>query len=283
MQIKRLWTLSGTMAFAILITAAVAAAENWKRLDEGLYMREFESPQKSDMGNSKITVIKINPAYYAFKLLTVSELGGKAMTAKEWAKKYNLMVAANAGMYQADSTTSVGYMKNFSHVNNPKVSKAYKSALAFNPVDSTVADAQIIDSECQNFEEFKGKYNTLIQNIRMISCTNKNVWAQQQSAWSIAAVGKDKNGNVLLLFSRSPYTVHDFIDIVMSLPISIASAAYLEGGRQASLYISAKDTEIEKIGGYGTDYDEGGTFQTAWPIPNVIGIVKKQSPNTLNK
>lgn len=285
MQIKFLWTLSGTMAVAILVTAvgAIAEADNWKRLDEGLFMREFESPQKSGMGNSKITVLKVNPAYYAFKLLTISELGGKAMTAKEWAKKYNLLAAINAGMYQADSSTSVGYMKNFNHVNNPKISKAYKTAAAFNPVDASLPEAEIIDSECQNFEELRGKYNTLIQTIRMISCTNKNVWAQQQAAWSVAAMGKDRNGNILLLFSRSPYTVHDFIDIIMSLPISIASAAYLEGGRQASLYISAKDTEIEKLGGYGTDYDEDTALQSAWPIPNVIGIVKKPQPGSLNK
>ncbi|KWT78340.1 phosphodiester glycosidase family protein [Candidatus Magnetominusculus xianensis] len=268
------------LAVQVIAAAAVAEADNWKRLDEGLYMREFESPQKSDMGNSKITVLRISPANYAFKLLTVSELGGKSLTAKEWAKKYNLTAATNAGMYQADGSTSVGYMKNFNHVNNPKVSKSYKTALAFNPVDSTVADAEIIDSDCQNLEELKGKYNTIIQNIRMISCTNKNVWEQKQTSWSIAAIGKDKGGNILFLFSRSPYTVHDFIEIIMSLPISITSAVYLEGGRQASLYITARDTEIEKVGGYGANYDEDNTFQTAWPIPNVIGIVKKQSPNT---
>ncbi|MEO5361533.1 MAG: phosphodiester glycosidase family protein [Nitrospirota bacterium] len=268
------------LAVQVIAAAAVAEADNWKRLDEGLYMREFESPQKSDMGSSKITVLRISPANYTFKLLTVSELGGKSLTAKEWAKKYNLTAATNAGMYQADGSTSVGYMKNFNHVNNPKVSKSYKTALAFNPVDSTVADAEIIDSECQNLEELKGKYNTIIQNIRMISCTNKNVWEQKQTSWSIAAIGKDKSGNILFLFSRSPYTVHDFIEIIMSLPISISSAVYLEGGRQASLYITARDTEIEKVGGYGANYDEDNTFQTAWPIPNVIGIVKKQSPNT---
>ncbi|MBF0319690.1 MAG: phosphodiester glycosidase family protein [Nitrospirae bacterium] len=269
------------MVLAILIIAATASAsaDNCKRLDEGLYICEFDSPQKSGSGSSKITVVKISPAYYAFKLLTISEVGGKAMTAKEWAKKYNLVAVTNAGMYQADGSTNVGYMKNFSHINNPKVARSYKTTLAFNPADSTVPDVQIIDSECQNFSELKGKYNTLVQLIRMASCTGNNVWQQQQATWSISAIGKDKSGNMLLLFSRSPYTVHDFIEIIMSLPISIASAAYLEGGRQASLYISTKDVDIEKAGGYGSNYDENSTFQSAWPIPNVIGIVKKQ-PST---
>ncbi|MBF0516134.1 MAG: phosphodiester glycosidase family protein [Nitrospirae bacterium] len=280
MQIKRLWTLSGTMAFAMFVAAAAASAavDNWKRLDEGLYMREFESPQKSDMGSSKITVLRINPANYQFKLLTISELGTKAMTAKEWAKKYNLTAAINAGMYQADSATSVGYMKNFSHVNNPKLAKSYRAAMVFNPVDSSVAEAQLIDSDCQNMDDIRAKYNTLIQIIRMVSCTNKNVWAQGQAAWSIAAIAMDKSGNILFLFSRSPYSVHDFIEIIMSLPISISTAAYLEGGRQASFYVTAKDNEVEKIGGYGTNYDDDNAFQSAWPIPNVIGIVKKRTP-----
>ncbi|MBF0537891.1 MAG: phosphodiester glycosidase family protein [Nitrospirae bacterium] len=255
---------------------AVTANNTWERIDDGLFIREFDPPVNPE-GDSfspatvrsepKITVVRVDPSLYSFKLLSISEYGGEATTAKEWARRYNLILAVNAGMYQADGTTNVGFMKNFKHVNNPRLSKAYKSFFAFNPSVSYVPPVLFVDLECHNFAELRDKYNSFIQNIRMISCQQKNVWLQQSGAWGMVVLGMDKGGNVLFIFTRTPYTVHDFIDILLKLPISITNAMYLEGGKQASLYLSTKGTEIER----------NGDDKQPWPIPNIIGIVKKTS------
>ena len=110
----------------------------WERVDEGLFVREFDSPQKSKINDSKITILKIDPKFYSFKLLCASEHGKVSMTPKKWCQKHNLSSAVNAGMYQKDGITNVGYMKNFNHINNPRSTNAYKAVLAFNPVESTI-------------------------------------------------------------------------------------------------------------------------------------------------
>ncbi|MBF0317782.1 MAG: phosphodiester glycosidase family protein [Nitrospirae bacterium] len=244
---------------------AVTANNTWERIDDGLFIREFDPPADPERDVRKITVVKVDPSLYSFKLLSISEYGTEALTVKEWAKRHNLVLAVNAGMYQADGATSVGFMKNFKHVNNPKIAKTYKAFFAFNPVVSYVPSVLFVDLECQNFAELKDKYNSFIQNIRMISCQQKNVWLQQAGAWSMVVLGMDKGGNVLFIFTRTPYTVHDFIDILLKLPISITNAMYLEGGKPASLYLSVKGTEIERT----------GDGVQSWPVPNIIGIVKK--------
>ncbi|MBF0343416.1 MAG: phosphodiester glycosidase family protein [Nitrospirae bacterium] len=251
----------------LYVANAANGNDAWVKVDDGLFLKEFDPPIKHDADDYKITIVKVDPTYYAFKLFSVSELGGEVMTAKEWAKKHNLILAVNAGMYQADGATSVGFMKNFKHLNNPRLAKAYKAFFAFNPVVSYVPPVLFVDLECHNYDELKDKYNSFIQNIRMISCQQKNVWSRQSGAWSMVVLGMDKSGNVLFIFTRTPYTVHDFIDILLKLPISINNAMYLEGGRQASLYLSTKDTEIERTGSDNNDQP--------WPIPNIIGIVKK--------
>lgn len=260
----------------------------WQKVDEGLYYGVFDSPQKSEIGDSKITIIKINPWYYDFKLLSASEFDDSLRTARQWAKKFNLLAVVNAGMFQQDMRTSVGYMKNFDHVNNPRVSKE-NAFFAFNPVvgldrppdDSSEAasmlkPAQIIDRHCQDFEVLRQQYQSIFQSIRMISCTQKNVWSQQPQKWSMVVLGADKSSNILFIFTRSPYSVHDFINILLSLPISIYNAMYLEGGPEATLYFSANGIEFEKNGSYETGFMESNTINTAWPIPNVLGVVKKQ-------
>ena len=241
----------------------------WKRIDDGLFLREFNS--------QKITLIKIDPKYYSFKLLCASEKSNLRMTAKKWCQKHNLISAINAGMYQADGIKNVGYMKNFNHMNNPRLNTRYKAILAFNPVDATLPEIQIIDMKCQDFEKLKDRYQTLIQGIRMTSCRQENVWERQDKKWSSAAFGIDKSGNGLFIFAESPCSVHDFTDILLSLPVSLYNAMYLEGGPDATLYFSANRVEFEKIGSHETGSNEENFPKMARPIPNVIGIIKQSN------
>ena len=267
------WRISSFLLFVVAFWAfffppsILPQDELWKRMDDGLFLSEINS--------SKVTLIKIDPKHYSFKLLCASESNNLRMTTKKWCQKYNLISGINAGMFQADGIKNVGYMKNFNHINSPRLNTSYKAVLAFHPVDATVPEAQIIDLKCQDFERLKDKYQTFIQGIRMVSCRQENVWEKQNKMWSIAAFGMDKTGHGLFIFTESPYAVHDFINILLSLPISLYSAMYLEGGPEATLYLSAKGIEIEKIGSYETGLNENGFPKIARPIPNVIGIVKK--------
>jgi hypothetical protein len=85
----------------------------------------------------------------------------------------------------------------------------------------------------------------------------------------------DKSQNVLIIFSQQPYGVHDLIEILLSLPISIYNAMYLEGGPQASLYLSTKNVTIEKYGVWEGSPDSHNPLRVSWPIPNILGIVRK--------
>ena len=246
-----------------------------KKVDDGLFVAEFESPHKPKVENSKITIVRIAPKYFSFKLLSASEQRKLRMTPKEWAQKTGLVSAINAGMYQADGITNVGYMKNFNHVNNPRMNPAYNAVLAFNPIDLSVPEVQIIDRKCQDLDKLRFKYQTLVQNIRIISCKQENVWSRQDKKWSMAVLGTDKSGNVLFVFTRFPYSGHDFANVLLGLPIQIYNAMYLEGGPQASLYFSSGGIEFERVGSYETGLIENDLNLSALPVPNIIGISRK--------
>jgi hypothetical protein len=258
-----------TVVFWVFLSPPSALSQDdlWKRIDDGLSLGEFNS--------QTITLIRINPKYYSFRLLCASENKKLRMTAKQWCQRHNLISAINAGMFQEDGMTNVGYMKNFNHMNNPRLNTRYKAVLAFNPVDATVPEVQVIDMNCQDFEGLRDKYQTLIQGIRMISSRQENVWQKQNKLWSITAFGMDKSGNGLFIFAEPAYSVHDFINILLFLPISLCNAMYLEGGPEATLYFSGNGIEFEKIGTYDTRLKENDFLKTARPIPNLIGIVRK--------
>ncbi len=247
----------------------------WKEADDGLLVAEFKSVFNNDPYT--ITVVKIDPGQYSFKLLCATQYGKEPLTTKEWALKHQMLAVVNAGMFQENGLTSVGFMKNFDHVNNPRLNKA-NTVLAFNPVDKNLPEIQIIDRECQDFNELRQKYQSFVQSIRMISCDQQNVWTRQDGKWSTLAVGMDTQGNILFLFSRTLNSVHDFIEILLSLPLSLKSAMYLEGGPQASLYLSTPKMTLQKDGVWG-GIDEN-SLQFSLPVPNVIGIYKKPRTKT---
>ena len=251
---------------AFVLPCSPEAKDQWRQVGSGLFLGEFIAQNESDGTPLEITILKIDPAKYSFKLLCASEQDGKKLTVKEWALEFGLIAAINAGMYQTDELTSVGYMKNFNHVNNPRIN-GYKAVLAFNRIDRSVPPIQIIDRQCQNFAGLRSKYQTLFQGIRMISCDGRNVWKQQADKWSTAAVGIDQDGHALFIFCQTPASVHDLIKVLLALPISIHNAMYLEGGPPASFYLAEDGVDLKLQG--------SNSFDLTGPVPNVLGVAAK--------
>ena len=186
------------------------------------------------------------------------------------------MAAINASMYQTDYRTSVSLMRCDGHVNNPRVSKD-NSVLAWGPKAPDLPKIMMIDRQRDDFDRLKSLYGSLVQSIRVISWDGANVWQQQARRWSNALVGVDVEGRVLFIHVRSPYSVHDLAEMLLALPIGIARAMYVEGGAQAQLYVGSKKESLELIG-IPEGFDDGdGAAQSAWPIPNVIGVVRRSS------
>jgi hypothetical protein len=262
----------------IFLTVCNVSAEKrkWEKVDEGLYIGRFDLPKKSTLNNNfRIIIIKIDPAFYSFKLLSAKEHGLPGMTAKEWCKNFGLISCINAGMFQTDYLSNVGYMKNFEHINNKRVVTKHLSVFAANPVGPDKPQARIFDIDEKNIKDIIKDYNVVIQNLRLIKRPRQNRWAQQDKMWSEAALAEDEQGNILFVFSRAPYSMHDFNDILLQLPINIVCAQHLEGGPEASLYFSYKNIQIDEFGSYETDYKENDGSDYALRVPNVLGILKK--------
>jgi exopolysaccharide biosynthesis protein len=272
----------GLIAVLVCILFSGAEGQNavfWKQIDEGLHYGDFTAFMKASTGDSKILIIKIDPKLYSFRLLSASELASSSLSlnVKEWADKYKLIAAINAGMFQTDLKSNVGYMKNYSHVNNPRFHKTYASAFAFNPKRADLPPAMVFDTDVKNIKDIVAEYHTVIQNLRLVKRPRLERWAQQEKRWSEAALGQDQEGNILLIFSESPYTMHELIKILLSLPIKLDCAMHLEGGPAASFYLRHNNIELARLGRLElASIVVGDTNNEFLPIPNVIGITKKK-------
>ena len=275
-------TLGSTVIILIVFAASKAPSTEptqktgWLKLDLGIELGTFVSPLPSDVGDSLVRVLRVDPKYYRLELFNASAIeNGAPMTPKQWCRQNGLTAVINASMYQTDYKTSVSLMRKNGHINNPRLSKDM-TILAFDRLDKRLSEVKIIDRQCEDFAFWKKKYATLIQSIRMISCTGENVWKQQSRRWSTSAIGMDTRNKVLFIHVRSLYSTHDLINILKKLPLEISRAMYTEGGPQAQLYIKTPDQEFEFVGSYEIGSNDANKGSLAWPLPNVIGISKRK-------
>lgn len=259
------------MAFAFTSSNAVL---EWQKLEEGLHFVEFIPSPAPQIGNGKISILKIDPHKFEFDLPSAKNPGETTLTASNWAKKKNLVAVVNTGMFLNDYKTNKGYMEHFGNKNNPQLNSDNTIA-AFNPKSKDVPAFQLIDRKCQNWDLLKKKYNSFAQSIRMVDCQQKNRWSLQPKMWSMVILGEDKEGNALFIFTRSPHKVHNFINILLGSSIELKKAMYLEGGPEASLHINHPKKRLTLFGSYETGFYENDGNDREWPIPNVIGIRRK--------
>jgi uncharacterized protein YigE (DUF2233 family) len=258
---------------------------SWQFLAEGLALAEIPCSEKSILGNSSWTVIKINPVYFEWDIYSATaQKEAKHRTVEEWCKEKNLLFAVNAGMHdgrnsagECDWYTNRGLLKTKTHTNNPvlNLNKWEKSVLAFNKKEDKLPEVKIIDLEFENWDEWGQKYTSYSQGLRLIDSRQKNRWKKDELKWSMVIVAVNRQNEVLFIFTRSPYTMFNHIENLLHSNLQIQNAMYLEGGPEASFYLQTPDTVFYGIGSYESnfyEYDDNKEFRG---LANVIGIRKK--------
>jgi Phosphodiester glycosidase len=246
------------------------STSGWQSLSPGMELRHLSV--KSSVGDAQITILRIDPDLWELQFVGVSSaVSGR--TARAWAAAHNLTAVINAGMFDTDGKTHLGYLRYREQVSNGHAN-AYKSVAAFDPRDSRLPRFHIydLDSPAVTLESILKDYASAVQNLRLIKRPGSSQWGQQQKKWSEAALGEDSNGRVLFIFSRSPFSMHDLNQELLSAGIGLVAAQHLEGGPEAQLYVHAGKTELEMFGSYETSFREDDSNSIPWPIPNILGV-----------
>ncbi|HRX51907.1 MAG TPA: phosphodiester glycosidase family protein [Candidatus Krumholzibacteria bacterium] len=260
----------GSLAFLIVCAVGFAApaAAQWRELAPGLDLAEFPAEEG---GPSAIRVVRADPVRWEPVLLCASAPGqGTLRSTGEWCEAEGLAAAVNASMYQKDYLTSTAHLRHDGHVNNSYVSKD-NTVLLFDPLDDADPPLTLLDRTCEDLDAAAARYRTAVQGIRMVSCRGNNVWSPQDRRASVACLGVDGAGRLLLIHCRAELSVHDLTARLLALPLDLRRCQYAEGGKQAQLSVRAggvsEDWTGRMRGIFGQDVSVSG-----WPVPNVVGI-----------
>lgn len=241
---------------------------NWVSLARGLSLAEIPV-ETNGLTPASITVLRISPNDYEFVLLMRSK-EGDAYTPAEWAKRYNLTAVINASMYLPDNSKSTGFMRDKSHINNGFIHHSFGSFFVTQPKRKELPPVDIIDRHAPQSTNLLPAYRVVVQNYRLFSSSKKPLWPKKAKETSIAAVGKDKAGNIVFIHCRTPMTVRVFTQKLLESSLQLEAAMYVEGGPEASMYLSTPEVSRTWAGRYIGDF--WNTESKQWVLPNVLGI-----------
>jgi hypothetical protein len=265
-------TAARTALLAVLLPAGLTgdvppAGGPWRTVAPGVEVGRL--PAKA--GGAVVTVVRVDPRQNAFRLLSARLEGlAEPPTAPQWAERAGVLGVINAGMFQEDGLTPVAYARSGDRVLNGRWNRDNAVFVA------EPAAARILDRTCDDVPRESASYTVVVQNIRMLDCEGRNVWARQARRWSTACVGADAEGRILFMHVRAPFSTHDLIEVLRALPLRLTRLMYVEGGPEASLYLKVGgETVVAEMGSFETGFFESDDNRRFWPLPNVLGFAAR--------
>lgn len=245
---------------------------DWRELEQGLLFGEF---QLND-GDARLSVLRIDPAYFDFTLCARSLDSGPSRPLSQWGEQYNLSAAINASMYLPDGSTSTGYMRQGDHTNNGRIVQRFGAFFVAGPDEPGLPLAAIIDRDNPLWRQQMERYSLVIQNYRMINADRRILWSPGGPHYSISAVAQDGEGQILFMHCRQPVEAYGFAQQVLHLPLNVRTVMYVEGGGQAGLLVRSAALTRELIGLSPSGLLVTGDLRAV--LPNVLGARRKGAP-----
>lgn len=255
--------------------AALPEAPRWNALEEGLEYAEF-SLQSEAGQQASLTVLRIDPELFDFRLYASAAHKHPALTLGQWADSHDLVAAINASMYLPDGVTSTGYMRQDDYINNKRLVRRFGAFFVAGPRQEGLPRADILTREDPRWQELLEQYRLVIQNYRMINDERRILWSPGGPLYAISAVAEDGAGKILFLHCREPLEAYSFAHALLHLPLDVRTVMYVEGGMQAGLVIRSPGLHQELRGRHLADFWVTGNVRAQ--LPNVLGIRRRHAP-----
>lgn len=240
----------------------------WERIANGVDLMVMEAPIKSILGDSKLTIIRLHKDCIQAYLKMATANDSVSKTVKEWADTFDFQLTINAGMYDlARPLVSKGFMQSDSSINNNSVNPSY-NGVCF--IQNQRID--LIDLMCEtNFQITKQQ--ACFQGMRLLDCQGAEMdWKRKKQSCSMLVIGEDKQNNLYIIFTRSPYYHQDMVGFLKKMPFQLGLTMYLEGGPETSVYLNTPTKKLELVGSYVSNTYPTDKNDHFWPLPNVLGF-----------
>lgn len=230
--------------------AAVAPAEERKISSSEPVSWQNNGGIETATVDESLLVVRADPRITPLALVNPPETKSASMA--EVAVRDGFAVMINAAMFAKDYATSIGYMRNYGNVNNPRVSAKLRGFLMFNPKSPRAPAVRIAGKK-----ESDG-YHTTFQSHRMWDSKEGILWKKGSSIYhQVGLVGVDGKNRVLFFYHPGLIDVHELVAKILGLGLDLTGLLYLDGGFHGSFYLAP---------------ELGRASNASLTLPNLLGL-----------
>ncbi len=262
------------LVVSLVLGGTVHARPLWVEVRARLEVAEVTSPGSGGVEAWSLVAVRADPERFEVVVLAAGPgEGSGGMTAEDWAREHDLVLVANAGMYEEDERTPVGYVRSHGRRVGRSWRKDYGAALVAGPGER--GRAALLDASCDGPLAAAARgYAQVLQGMRLLTCRGENTFRPGGRRAVRLAVGVDGEGRLLFVFHRTPVTGYDFVEHVRAAGLDARRLMYLEGGSEARLFVREEAGEV-RAGGLGSNaFWRWAGLPGGDPlvIPNVLGL-----------
>jgi hypothetical protein len=224
-----------------------------------------------------LRVLRADPEHFDVELGAAADA---PLTGPEWAERTGAVGVINASMYLPDGR-STGLLVDGDRALTPTVNDQFGAFFAAGPRTGggAMPAATMWGDGCpgSTLAELRRDYRLIVQNYRLLDCEGKPIAWKDEKVYSAAAVGLDRDGNVLFIHSRAPYRMASFTQLLVdpALGLELVAAMYVEGGPEATLAVRTAARTAVFVGSYETQFVENDANEAPWDLPNVLLLVNR--------
>jgi hypothetical protein len=266
--------ISLAAAAAIAACATSVAQPRSERTEPGIVVERVRAsvPPDTTVGDRMITIVRVDPRRYRFRMLTAERDGGPRPVPR-WLEDFHLAGAINASMYESDGR-SAGLLVQEGVDRTARDDERFGGFVAFDAASPGDPPFATFGRDCAGFDlaEVRRRYRSVAQSFRLLDCDGRAIAWTDPDDYSSAAIGTDRDGRVVLVHVRTPYRMERLARVLAEPSLRLRSLVYVEGGPEASLVVHAEGVDVSELGSYERDFHESDRNQRFWSIPNVIGF-----------
>ena len=246
----------------------------------GLGVERHRLPRASTtgVGDRTLTLVRVDPARYRFRMLSEGH-EGERRALPQWVRDEGLVGGINAGMF-LPSGRSVGFLMQGDEVRSDRRPRSFSGYLGFDPRRPGAPLFRLAGRGCGGgLDWMRERYRSVLQvRAVLVDCEgHPGTWRTRR--YSMAAIGRDTEGRVVLAHVRTPYRMHVLNRMITSLGLGIRGLVYLEGGPEASLVVNRhgeNPTPVRAMGSWEDGFNPNDDNRAFWDLPNVIGFEARE-------
>ena len=234
----------------------------------------------------RIYVVTVDPARFAIDLYSALDptRGSPERTGPGWAAAFDLQVAFNPGMFEPDGRAT-GHTRAWAFTAQPQVrgQALYRAWFVADPLAGGPALAVLdavpppgaggyapLEALAAPFRQRLEGHGLVAQSLAIVR-DGRAVYPPRKNQWSELAYGVDRDGRLVVVFSRFPYEMRELGRRLEALGIGVDGLLHGEGGPEATLVVRAGGLEWVGVGSYETGFWDDSNAR-AWALPAVMGV-----------